>query len=108
MNAGINPELLLGPTEAAHEAAVRALRALDENARLVRRTMLAIDQYMETMVRFLIAGGGGAPAARRHATAQGLHRLREYLMSHAARPQPVSSTEQETVFERSSREDSRR
>ena len=100
MNAGIKTEPLVRPTEAAHQATRRALRALDENTRLARRTMLAIDQYVETMARFLTAGRRGPPAARRHATAQGLHRLREYLMSEAARQRAMSSSEQDPTLER--------
>ena len=90
MDAGTKTELLARPTDTAHAATVRALRALDENARLARRQLLAIDQYVDTMARFLTAGRAGPPTARRHATAQGLHRLKEYLsqrMSQVASPQ---------------------
>ncbi len=102
MDAGIKTELVR-PTDAAHEATERALRALDENARLARRQMLAIDQYVDTMARFLTAGRAGPPAARRHATAQGLHRLKEYLaqtMSQTAAPRAMGSLEAEPLFEK--------
>ncbi|HEY5375007.1 MAG TPA: hypothetical protein VIK01_15095 [Polyangiaceae bacterium] len=79
MNAGAKTELAARAPDEADEVSARVVRALDENARLARATMLAIDRYVETMVRFLTAGPGGPAEARRRATALGLHRLEDYL-----------------------------
>ena len=79
MNAGAKTELAARAADEADEGSARVVRALEENARLARATMLAIDRYVETMVRFLTAGPGGPAEARRRATALGLNRLEDYL-----------------------------
>jgi hypothetical protein len=79
MNASAKPELDARAPDVVDEASARVVRALEENARLARATMLAIDRYVETMVRFITAGPGGPLEARRRATALGLHRLEDYL-----------------------------
>jgi hypothetical protein len=61
------------------EASARVMLALEENARLARATMAAIDRYVEVMIRFLTSGPGGPLEARRRAAALGLHRLEAYL-----------------------------
>jgi hypothetical protein len=61
------------------EASARVMHALEENARLARATMAAIDRYVEVMIRFLTSGPGGPLEARRRAAALGLHRLEAYL-----------------------------
>lgn len=80
MNAGAKTELDAHPAAEVDEASLLVMRALEENARLARATMLAIDHYVETVVRFLTAGPGGPAEARRRATALGLHRLEDYLL----------------------------
>ncbi len=69
---------LAEPEPAAGEAA-RPASVLEENARLARATMLAIDRYVETAIRLLTCGPGGPQRARERAVALGLHRLEEYL-----------------------------
>jgi hypothetical protein len=104
MHAGTQTEMLVRPTELAHEATLRALRALDENSRLAWCQMVAIERYVDTMERFLAVGrGGGPPLARRRATAVGLRRLKEYLtrrMSEAAQRRATGSSEQDSPLER--------
>jgi hypothetical protein len=79
MNAGANLEPHARNPVEVDEASARVVRALEENARLARATMVAIDRYVETMVRFLTLGPGGPLQARRRATELGLHRLEDYL-----------------------------
>ena len=79
MNANTETDRQVRPTEAAQLATERVLRALEENALLARRQMLAIDQYVDTMARYLAVRPGPPPAALRHATSAALLRLKEYL-----------------------------
>ena len=99
MNAGAKTELPARATDEANEVSAQVVRALEENARLARATMLAIDRYVETMVRFLTAGPGGPVEARRRATALGLHRLEDYLsrrMTETGMSVSARSTQPET------------
>jgi hypothetical protein len=102
MNAITETDRQVRPTEAAQRATTRVLRALEENTRLARRQMLAIDQYVDAMARYL-AVRPGAHAARRHATAAGLLRLKEYLarrLSEAAQQSVAGSSQQDPPLER--------
>jgi hypothetical protein len=103
MNANTDTERHVRPTEAAQQATKRVLRALEENTRLARRQMLAIDQYVDTMARYLAVRPGVVPAARRHATSAGLLRLKEYLarkMSEAEQQTATGSSERHPLLER--------
>ena len=103
MNANTETDRQVRPTEAAQLATKRVLRALEENTRLARRQMLAIDQYVDTMARYLAVRPGAPPAARRHATSAGLLRLKEYLarrMSEAAEQTALGPSKQDPPFER--------
>jgi hypothetical protein len=104
MNAAAKTEREARATDSADEASARVVRALEENARLARATMLAIDHYVETMVRFLTARPGGPLEARRRATLLGLHRLEDYLarrMNEAGLPTITESAPESAVWEKS-------
>jgi hypothetical protein len=79
MKADAHTEVKARATAEVDDVSARVVHALEENARLARATMLAIDRYVETMIRFLTTGPGGAVEARRRATALGLNRLEDYL-----------------------------
>ena len=103
MNAAAKTEREGCTSHGADEVSVELGHALEENARLARATMLAIDQYVETMVRFLTAGPGGPLEARRRATLLGLHRLEEFLsrrMNETGLPTLTESAPESAVWEK--------
>ena len=85
------PDMTLFETDAA---SLRVLHALQENARLARATMMAIDCCVESAIRLLRFGPGGPRAARRRAAELGLDRLEDYLrqMKRAAAKRPTMSS----------------
>jgi hypothetical protein len=58
---------------------LRVVHALQENARIARANLTAIDQCVESVIRLVSFGPGGPGEARRRVTALGLDRLEDYL-----------------------------